>query len=99
MKMNLCGVDTTLTLANEKVAADLKTKLLDQDGVRVDFGFGGEAKEQGKYKVKGSLDVSASDLGGAKLNMNVSSALAQRGKVRAPVRHEIRRYRSSCGGN
>ena len=85
--MDLSGVDTTLTLANEKVAADLKRKLYDEDGVTVEFGVGGEAKEGGKYKVKGSLDVKASDLGGAKLNMNVSSALEQRRSVGCPLLH------------
>merc|ERR1712156_824638 len=95
MKMDLSGVDTTLTLANEKVAADLKRKLYDEDGVTVEFGVGGEAKEGGKYKVKGSLDVKASDLGGAKLNMNIpverneKSELAIKPKINLEVAKDV----------
>ena len=75
LKINHGDCTTTYTFANDKMAFEGKGKALDDDGWRVDLTGSGEVKQaKSEWKVGGALDVRGSDLGGAKLAMNVSCA-------------------------
>ena len=70
-----CGTSTTWTFANDKLAFDAKHKAYDESGVKVGLGASAEHKAVKKeWKVTGSMDVSANDVGGAKVAMAVSDS-------------------------
>lgn len=75
MKWSHGDCTTTYTFNNEKLAFKGKGKAVDQDGWRVDVTLSGEYKpEKDDWKGSGILNVSAKDLGGAKLAFEVSLA-------------------------
>ena len=75
LKINHGDCTTTYTFSNEKMAFEGKGKAVNDDDWKVDLTMSGEAKQaESKWKIAGAVDVKGSDLGGAKLAMNVSSA-------------------------
>ena len=73
LKINHGDCTTTYAFANDKMSIDAKGKAVDDDGWRVDIGGNYEVKQaKGEWKASGSLDIKASDLGGAKMSVNVS---------------------------
>lgn len=65
---------TTWGFANDKMNFDGKGKLYDEDGWRVDIAAGGEVKQaKDDWKVTAGFDLKGSDLGGAKLGLNVGA--------------------------
>ena len=93
LKINHGDCKTSLTFANNKMAAESIGKLVTEKDMKVDVGLGGEIKQaKGEWKITAKLNALASDLGGAKAGLNVSKrtykvlnqelfcALAQRNK-------------------
>ena len=63
----------SVTFANDKQATDVTGTLYDEDGVKARVGLAGEIKQaKSEWKVTGTLDVKANDLGGAKAALAVS---------------------------
>ena len=71
-----CGTTTTWTFANDKLAFDAKHKAYNEGGVKVGVGAAAEHKAVKKeWKVTGNFDVSANDVGGAKVALAVSQSV------------------------
>lgn len=74
LKINHDCCNTSYTFTNDKIAADIKAEILNDNGWKIDVGLAGERKEADKkYKITGTMDVKNKDLAGAKLCMNVSN--------------------------
>ena len=64
---------STLTFRDCQMKAELESKVYDQDGVTVNLGGRGQATQsRDLWEAAGTLSVAANNLGGAKLNMEVS---------------------------
>lgn len=82
MKWNHGKCTTTYTFSNEKLAFKAKGKAVDQDGWRVDLTLGGEFKpEKEDWKSSAVLNVSAKDLGGAKLGFETTAEYNKKGEI------------------
>lgn len=77
-----CGLATTWTFANDKMAFDAKVKAYNEDGIKVNVGAAAENKpEKKEWKVTGSADLSSNDVGGAKVAMAVSAEFDHKQKM------------------
>ena len=73
LKINHGDCTTTYGYANDKFSFNGKGMAVNDDSFRVDITGGAESKPaKSEWKVTGTLDVKAKDLGGAKATVNVS---------------------------
>ena len=73
LKINHGDCTTTYTFANDKMAFDGRGIAVNDNDWKVDIYAGGEVKQvKEEWKITGGIDAAGKDLGGAKLNVNVS---------------------------
>ena len=73
LKINHGDCTTTYTFANDKMAFDGRGIAVNDNDWKVDLYAGGEVKQvKEEWKITGGIDAAGKDLGGAKLNVNVS---------------------------
>jgi len=96
LKINHDCCNTSYTFTNDKIAADIKAEILNDNGWKIDVGLAGERKEADKkYKITGTMDVKNKDLAGAKLCMNAAvevnekSAITVKPKINIEVADEF----------
>lgn len=82
LKINHGDCKTSLTFANDKMAAESIGKAVTEKDMKVDIGLGGEIKQaKGEWKITAKLNALASDLGGAKAGLNVDADYKSSGDI------------------
>ncbi len=85
LKINHGDCTTTYGFANDKMSFNGKGMAVDDDSFKVDITGAGEIKQaKSEWKLTGTLDVKAKDLGGAKATLNVSQDFSSKRGLFAP---------------
>jgi len=90
LKINHGDCTTTYGFANDKMSFNGKGKAVDDDSFRVDITGGAEVKQaKSEWKITGTLDVKAKDLGGAKAAVNADVEYNQKSEITVKPRMNV----------